>query len=76
MFGVEFFGIGLGVIVLGLVGYIWKLRKYIVKVLPWVNKDTLDTVEGMADHFGLDVDELAKKSRGKLKNKVQEKLKE
>jgi len=68
------FGISSLIIVLGLLGYVWKLRNKIVNLIPGKKDDeVLDVIEGAADQLGVDMDELAKKSRGRLKKKFKEK---
>lgn len=71
----EIFDISILVIVFGLLGYVWKLRKQITDIIPGqVDDQIVDTLEGAAEALGIDVDELAQKSRGKLKKRIQEKL--
>lgn len=67
----DIFGISIFVIVFGLAGYIWKLRKQITTVIPGKTDDKIvDTVEGICEEYGLNPDEIAKKSRGKLKKEI------
>ncbi len=69
------FNISIIVIVLGLVGYVWKLRNTITKLIPGQKDDeVLDTIEGLAKQVGLNVNNLAANSRGKLKKRIKEEL--
>lgn len=71
----EVFGIPLAVLIAGLLGYIWKLRRDIVKIIPGQTDDkVLDVIEGIMETYELDADQLAKKSRGKLKAEVRKEL--
>lgn len=71
----EILDVSLIVIVLGLLGYVWKLRKQITSLIPGeMDEKVLDMIEGAADSLGIDVEDLAKKSRGKLKNQVKKKF--
>jgi len=71
----EIFDISLLVILFGLLGYVWKLRKQITGLIPGTVDDSIvDTLEGAAEALGVDVDELAKKSRGRLKERIKGKL--
>jgi hypothetical protein len=71
----EILGISVIVLVLGLLGYVWKLRKMITDLVPGEYDDqVVDTIEGLAEQLGVDVDELAAKSRGKLKAQLKDKL--
>jgi len=67
----EFLGIPIIVLVLGLLGYIWKLRKQITSLIPGkTDEQVVDTVEGVCEQLGVDPDEVAKKSRGNLKKQL------
>ncbi len=69
------FDVSIIVIILGVLGYIWKLRKTITNLIPGKSDDeVLDTIEGLAEKLEIDVDGLAANSRGKLKKKIKEKV--
>lgn len=71
----EIFDVSLLVIVFGLLGYVWKLRKQITGLIPGEMDDkVIDTIEGAAEALGIDVDALAQKSRGKLKKTVRKRF--
>lgn len=71
----ELFDISVLVIILGLVGYIWKLRSFITKLIPGqLDDDLVDAIEGMSEELEIPIDELAKKSRGQLKAKIKAKF--
>ena len=71
----EILGISAVVIALGVAGYVWKFRKTVTDTIPGKTDDkVLDTIEGVAETLEVDVDELAKKSRGRLKKELGKKL--
>lgn len=70
----DVFGISAIVIVLGVLGYVWKFRNNIINLIPGNTDDeVLDVIEGVAEHLGVHVDDLAKRSRGELKKKIKQK---
>lgn len=68
----EIFSFGtLVVFLVGLFGYVWKLRNQITTLIPGQKDEKIvDTVEGLCEEYGVDIDEIAKKSRGRLKKQL------
>ena len=66
----EILGLPVIVLVMGLLGYVWKLRNELASALPGVDEEFVDTVEGMCEQFGVKPDEIAKKSQGKFKKQL------
>ncbi len=72
----ELFGIPVVILVLGLLGYVWKLRKTIVENIPGKKDDkVLDTIEGITEYLEIDMNKVARKSRGRLKKEFKKEMK-
>lgn len=67
----EIFGISILTLILGiLAGIFLALKRVAPKTEAKWDDSIIDTVEGVCDTIGVDPDELAQKSLGKLKRKV------
>jgi hypothetical protein len=68
------FDISQWVLICGLIGYVWQLRRTIAAMIPGQFDDRLlDMIEGLANTFGVDLDAAAMNSVGKLREEVHRK---